>query len=72
MKFTILIEKSTDGWFVGQIEEVPSAISQGKTIEECIANVIDALYEIFAANRELIEIEYQGKSVIKESVQLAG
>jgi len=22
------------GWYVGQIEEVPAAISQGKTIEE--------------------------------------
>lgn len=53
MKFTIVIEKSEDGWYVGQLEEVPSAISQGKTIEECKANGLDALLEIFDANREL-------------------
>ncbi len=72
MKFTVLIEKSMDRWFVGQAEEVPTVISQGKTIEECKTNVIDALNEIFVANRELIEIEYKGKSVIKEFFQLAG
>jgi predicted RNase H-like HicB family nuclease len=72
MKFTILIEKSIDGWFVGQVEEVPSAIAQGKTIDECKVNVMDALHEIFEANREQTEIEYKGKSVIKESVQFAG
>jgi predicted RNase H-like HicB family nuclease len=72
MKFTIVIEKSEDGWYVGQLEEVPAAISQGKTIEECKANVLDALLEIFDANRELIEVEYRGKNVIKDSVELVG
>ncbi len=71
MKFSILIEKSDDGWFVGQIEEVPAAISQGKTIEECKANVMNALTDVFEANRELIEIEYRGKEVIKESIEFA-
>ena len=59
MKFSIVIEKPEDGWYVGQLEEVPAAISQGKTIEECKANVLDALMEIFEANREMIEVEYK-------------
>jgi predicted RNase H-like HicB family nuclease len=33
MELTMIIEKSDDGWYVGQIAEYPSAISQGKTIE---------------------------------------
>lgn len=72
MKFTIVIEKSKDGWYVGQLEEVPAAISQGKTIEECKENVIDALSEVFKANRELIEVEYKGKNIIKDSIELVG
>jgi predicted RNase H-like HicB family nuclease len=32
MKFTALIEKSDDGWLVGQIEEISAAMSQGKTM----------------------------------------
>jgi predicted RNase H-like HicB family nuclease len=29
MKFTAIIEQDTDGWYVGQVEELPAAISQG-------------------------------------------
>jgi predicted RNase H-like HicB family nuclease len=31
MKFTAIIEEGENGWLVGQIEEIPAVISQGKT-----------------------------------------
>ncbi len=68
MKFTAIIEKSDDGWYVGQIEEVPAAISQGKTIEELKVNLIDALQLILEVNKESTEKEYQGKNVIREEL----
>ncbi|HPE33522.1 MAG TPA: type II toxin-antitoxin system HicB family antitoxin [Bacteroidales bacterium] len=34
MKLTAIIEKSDDGWYVGQFEEIPAVLSQGKTIAE--------------------------------------
>lgn len=34
MHLTAIIEKSEDGWYVGQIEEFSPVISQGKTIDE--------------------------------------
>jgi len=42
-RFAAIIEKSSDGWYVGQIQEVPEAISQGKTINELKENLLDAL-----------------------------
>ncbi len=42
LKLTALIEKSEDGWYVGQVEEMPAAISQGKTIEE-VKKAIESL-----------------------------
>ena len=30
INFTAIIEKSEDGWYVGQLEELPEVISQGK------------------------------------------
>ncbi len=44
MKITAVIEKSEDGWCVGQIEEFPEAVSQGKTVKELQDNLIDALH----------------------------
>jgi predicted RNase H-like HicB family nuclease len=34
MKLTAIIEKSTDGWYVGQLDEIPAVLSQKKTIAE--------------------------------------
>jgi len=50
--FTAIIEKSEDGWYVGQLEELPEVISQGKTIEELKNNLQDALELIISHQRE--------------------
>ncbi len=70
MKLTAIIEKSEDNWFVGQIEEIPAAISQGKTIEELKTNLIDALNLLLEVNKENTEKEYKGKKVIREELIL--
>lgn len=72
MEFTIRIEKSDDGWYVGQIEEIPAAISQGKTIEELKANLLDALQLVFEVNREEVSAQdSDNKNIIKERLILA-
>jgi len=70
MKFTAIIEQGESGWFVGQIEEVPAAISQGETIDELKANLLDALRLILDTNKEITEKEYLGKDVIIEELEL--
>jgi len=71
MKFTAVIEKSEDRWFVGQIEEVPAVISQGKTVEELRENLLDALMLILDTNRQETEKDYKVKDVIRETLVLA-
>jgi len=71
MKFTAIIEKSDDGWFVGQIEELPAALSQGRTIDEVKENLIDAIRLLMETNKENTELEYKGKSVIREELLVA-
>jgi predicted RNase H-like HicB family nuclease len=44
--YMAVIEKTKDGWYVGQIQEHPEAITQGKTIEELESNLSDALKEV--------------------------
>jgi predicted RNase H-like HicB family nuclease len=71
MKFTAIIEQGESGWYVGQIEEVPAALSQGRTIEELKENLLDALRLIMETNKEITEKEYLGKQVIIEELELA-
>ncbi len=48
---TSIIEKSNDGWYVGHVEEMPAAISQGRTIDKLKNNLSDAVKELMEANR---------------------
>ncbi|MGD1278617.1 MAG: type II toxin-antitoxin system HicB family antitoxin [Tepidisphaeraceae bacterium] len=43
MKFRILIQIDEDGVFVAECPSLPGCISQGKTRQEAIANITDAI-----------------------------
>ncbi|MCH7904510.1 MAG: type II toxin-antitoxin system HicB family antitoxin [Armatimonadetes bacterium] len=52
-RFTIIIEKGQDGWWVASIPEVPGAFSQGRTKKQAREMVLDAMSELMIARREL-------------------
>ena len=71
MKLNAIIEKGESGWLVGQIEEIPAIISQGKTIEEVKMNLLDALYLYLDAQKDQTVKEYEGRTIIREELILA-
>lgn len=71
MKLTAVIEQGESGWLVGQIEEIPAVMSQGKTTIELKENLIDALHLYLETQRELTDMEYKGKNIIREELILA-
>lgn len=70
MTLTALIEKSDDGWFVGQLEEFPEVLSQGKTVSEVKSNLLDALHLLLDNNREIVAFNNKGKKVIREQLEV--
>lgn len=38
-----------DGWYVGRLKEVPGVMSQGETLEELKANILDAYQMMIGA-----------------------
>lgn len=43
MKYRILIQEDEDGLFVAECPTLPGCISQGRTREEAISNIEDAI-----------------------------
>ena len=43
MKFTAVFEPAKEGGYTCFVEEIPAAISQGETLAEAKANLLDAL-----------------------------
>ncbi len=69
--FTAIIEKSDDGWYVGQLEELPEVISQGKTLQELKQNLQDAFDLVISHARETTLSLYEGKKFIRRKLTLA-
>jgi len=64
-KLTAVFEKSPQG-YIGYIEELPGANTQGLTLEETKMNLIEAIQLVIEANRQLAEEDVFGKEIIRE------
>ena len=42
-EFYVVIEKDEDGFFVGEVTQLKACYSQGKTIDELMANMKDVI-----------------------------
>ena len=69
MQFTAVFEKVAEG-YIGFVEELPGANTQGATLEEARANLAEAVELVLEANRTLAEEMMKGKKVIRESFPL--
>jgi predicted RNase H-like HicB family nuclease len=64
-KLTAVFQKSKYG-YVGYVEELPGANTQGRSLEETKKNLIEAIQLVLEANRELAKKEQIGPETIKE------
>ncbi len=65
--FTAIFEES-DGWWIGYVEELPGANTQGRTLEEARENLKEAIQLVIEANRELARDAARGKQVRREEL----
>ena len=69
-KFTAVFERDGD-WWIGYVEELPGANTQGRTLEEARENLKEAVALVIEANRELTRLEVVGKDAIREELLVA-
>jgi predicted RNase H-like HicB family nuclease len=65
LQFTAVFRKVPEG-YIGFVEELPGANTQGATLEETRANLREAVAMVLQANRELIDEASSGAEVIRE------
>ena len=68
MEYTIIIEKNENGWYTGQCEQVPEAISQGATVDELKENMADAIKMVLDYKKEETRRRYQGRNIFRRRV----
>jgi len=66
--FEATIEKC-DKWYIGWVDAVPGAFSQGKTVKEVEENLKEAVHLILESQRELRDQKASGE-VLKRKIQV--
>ena len=69
MKLTAVYVKVKEG-YIGFVEELPGANTQGTTLEETRSNLREAIELVLEANRSQAEESLVGKEVIREPLSL--
>ena len=66
MKYKVVITEGEDGWYVIECPAIPGCVSQGKTVEEALENIKDAIQGCLDVLNERIKLK--GKERVMEVV----
>jgi predicted RNase H-like HicB family nuclease len=69
-EFTAVFKKVPEG-YLGFVEELPGANTQGATLEEARANLQEAIVLILQADRELLEEALGPGEVLRERIEVS-
>jgi predicted RNase H-like HicB family nuclease len=67
IRLTKVFQKVSEG-YIGFVEELPGANTQGETLEEAKSNLEEAIELVLESNRVLSEEQLQDQDVIRESI----
>jgi predicted RNase H-like HicB family nuclease len=70
MKVTAVFEPAPEGGYTCFVAEVPAAISQGESLEDAKANLLDALKLVLECQRELAAKNLSPHAV-RETIEFA-
>jgi len=59
-EFYVVIEKDEDGFFVGEVPQLKACYSQGKTIDELMANMKDVIALALEEQGSVEPVEFVG------------
>ena len=68
MNYTAIIKEIEDGWYMGQCEQVPGAMTQGRTVEEVKENLKEAIALILEDEKEDFRKEHRGEKFIRRKI----
>jgi len=71
MEYTAIIQKTENGWYIAQCEQVPGALTQGRTIEEVQENLKEAIQLILESEKERCQKRFEGVEFLRRKIEFA-
>ena len=69
LEFTAVFRKVPEG-YIGFVEELPGANTQGATLDEARRNLREAVQLVVEANRALATLDVDAEEVIREAIRM--
>lgn len=60
MKYNVVITEGEDGWYVVECPAIPGCVSQGKTVEEALENIKEAIQGCLEVLNEQVGLKSNG------------
>ncbi len=70
LEFTAVFEEVSEG-FIGYVEELPGANTQGATLDEARTNLAEAVELVLESNRSLVEKGLGTRKIIREPLRIS-
>jgi predicted RNase H-like HicB family nuclease len=70
IKYTAVIREIEDGWYMGQCEQVTGAITQGRTIDEVVENLKEAIALVLESEKSHCQERYEGEKYIRRTISV--
>jgi predicted RNase H-like HicB family nuclease len=67
-KYQVLVEEGLDGFFIAEVPQLPGCYSQGKTVEELMENIKEAIEVYLDTQKELDQKPRKRFFAVKEVV----
>ena len=68
MEYTAVFEKMDNGWYFAQCEQMPNAITQGRTIADAKKNLQEVIGMLLDIQKEEVAKQFIGKHLIHRKI----
>ena len=68
MDFTVLLEKDSEGWFVAKVPDLPGCHTQGKTVEQALERINEAITAYIVPGVKIEQMEFIGAHKVQVAV----
>jgi predicted RNase H-like HicB family nuclease len=68
MEYTAVFEKMDNGWYFAQCEQMPNAVTQGKTLVEAKENLKEVIAMLMEVQKEQVLQQLAGKKLIRRRI----
>ena len=71
MEYTAIIKEIEDGWYMGQCEQLPAAMTQGRTVEEVMENLKEAIALVLEDEIEDFRKEHSNEKFFRKKIAIS-